>query len=331
MLEMLNPSAGDMLRFAAHAVATRRRLLGAWKQDRQEGQRLVAEAFSTPPASARRQPDLARLRDDTQRHFGWSRAQWAAHEPALQGVLADLQRSTLTVQGERVQTYHWPAAGRSQGRVLLCHGWEGYALNFALLVHQLQGAGYEVHAFDHLAHGASGGTVSGLPVVLQTLLEVAEHVEHEYGPLHALAGHSLGGAAASWAAAHGRIAVQRLVLLAPFYDTRTLSRLWAKAHLLNDELRDALQAELEATSGLTFDDFMPEGLAPHYTQRKLPALVIHDRKDMITAYRNSEQLSQLVPGLQLHDAKGQGHVAMLADDATMQRAVRFIQGESLRG
>jgi pimeloyl-ACP methyl ester carboxylesterase len=56
-------------------------------------------------------------------------------------------------------------------------------------------AGYEVHAFDHLAHGRSQGNLSGLPIALETLLTMAAHVQKTTGPIDLLVGHSLGGGA----------------------------------------------------------------------------------------------------------------------------------------
>jgi pimeloyl-ACP methyl ester carboxylesterase len=310
MLEMLNPTGGDMLRFAATVVKVRSALNRAMKTDPAIAQTLAVETFCAPPSAARRTPDIERLRDDARRFFGWKNEQWKVHG------------------------YWWAAnvnldkalRGKPRGRMLLCHGWEGYALNFALLIQKAVDMGYEVHAFDHLAHGRSEGTQSGLPIALETLLTVAEYVKRNYGNVDVLAGHSLGGAASSWAAAHRKIDVKKLVLIAPFYDTRKLSGLWAKAHFLSEDIRAILQSGLENASGKKFTDFMPAALAAQLTEtRALPVLIVHDRSDKVTDFKHSAALSEMAHNVTLHEARKVGHIAVLADKASMNAVMNFVR------
>ncbi len=334
MLEMLSPTAGDLVRFAATVVKVRRELTRAMKDNPAIAKARAVDIFCAPPAAARRAPNIERLKHDTQRFFGWKSAQWASFEAPVKALLASALRSQLVHDGYKVQCYHWlpshaaPTAKprASAGRMLLCHGWEGYGLNFALLIAKALEAGYEVHTFDHLAHGASEGTLSGLPRVLDTLLTVAQHIHMQHGAIDVLMGHSLGGAAVSWAAAHRAITPSSVVLLAPFYDTYELSAQWAKVHLLSDEVRQLLQQGLEEASGKTFDDFMPPALAALYNkQPKLRTLIVHDRADMITNYRHSAELAKLSPHIQLHTARKLGHIAVLADEACADVVMDFVQ------
>jgi alpha-beta hydrolase superfamily lysophospholipase len=331
MLEMLSPTAGDMLRFAATVVKVRNELNRAMKDSPAKAQARAVEIFCAPPEAARRPPTIERLKDDTQRFFGWKAAQWAAFEAPVQALLASAIRTQVLHDGLKVQCYQWlptSANGKPRkpaGRMLLCHGWEGYGLNFALLISKALQAGYEVHTFDHLAHGDSEGTQSGLPTVLETLLTIAKHVTQQHGAIDVLVGHSLGGAAAGWAAAHRAIKIQRLVLLAPFYDTHTLSTMWAKAHLLTNEIRAQLEKGLENSSGKTFDDFMPKSLAPHFNEQpKLPVLILHDKADKITAYKHSAEMAQLGHHITLTPAPKLGHIAILADETSTQAVMDFV-------
>jgi alpha-beta hydrolase superfamily lysophospholipase len=326
MLEMLNPTGGDMLRFAGQVLKVRKQMNAAVKRDPLQAQALAAQLFCTPPESAKRLPDLARLKADSMRFFGWQAAQWRAHEAPLQQLLDAAQHSTVVHEGQRVHCYQWqPHSGKPVGRILLCHGWEGYALNFALLIQQARQAGYEVHAFDHLAHGRSEGALSGLPIALETLLSVAAHVQTTAGKIDLLVGHSLGGGAASWAVAHGAIQPTRLALIAPFYDTRKLSKQWAAAHFLSQDISTMLETELRASSGKSFEDFMPDALAQHYLKHKTPVLIVHDRADKITAFKHSARLSELASNVRLHEAQKVGHISVLADEACMQKIIHFAQ------
>ena len=326
MLEMLNPTGGDVIRFAAQVYKVRKQMNAAMKQGQQSAQDLAVKLFCAPPDAARSLPDLARLKADSQRFFGWKVAQWQGQEPFVKELLESAEHGDLMHDGLRVHTYFWKATSTpKRGRILLCHGWEGYALNFALLIQHARAAGFEVHAFDHLAHGRSQGTQSGLPIALSTLLAVSKHVSQTAGPLDLLVGHSLGGAAASWAVAHGEIKPRKLALIAPFYDTHKLSGQWAKAHLLSEEIRGLLQAGLENSTGKAFADFMPDGLATHYAKHPVPTLIVHDRADKITSHRHSATLASKASNVRLHEAERLGHIAVLADDACMAQIVRFAQ------
>jgi pimeloyl-ACP methyl ester carboxylesterase len=332
MLEMLNPTGADVLRFAATVVKVRSQLNRTMKDNPAQAQSLAVQLFCTPPAAARRTPDIARLRSDTQRYFGWKTTQWANYEAPLRTLIDSAHTASVLHDGHQVRCYQWqPRNVKGQpivpvGRMLLCHGWEGYALNFALLIHQAVAAGYEVHAFDHVAHGHSQGEVSGLPVVLDTLLTIAARVQKTAGPIDVLVGHSLGGAAAAWAVANRKITPKRLVLMAPFYDTHHLSGLWAKAHFLSEDIRAMLQAGLENSSGKKFADFMPPALANQLNaQRALPVLIVHDKADKITAFKHSAAMAQQGKHITLHEARKLGHIAILADADCTQKVMDFVQ------
>lgn len=327
MLEMLHPTGADVFRFAATVLRVRSQLNRATKQDPVRAQALSVELFCSPPASARRSPTLARLRADSQRYFRWSATQWQAQAPTLEALLQACERSQIPHDGHTVQCYRWAPQGSPRGRLLLSHGWEGYAFNFALLIELARHAGWEVFAFDHLAHGASSGTLSGLPVMLDTLGAVAAHVQRSAGPIDVLVGHSLGAAAASGQVAYRQLAVRRLVLLASFFDTRKLSGLWAKVHLLSEPIRAGLQAGLEDGTGLRFDDFMPAALTPKLAARQgLKLLVVHDRIDPVTSFRHSSALAQDIPNARMVALDGLGHISPLANAPAMQAVLDFMHG-----
>lgn len=329
---MLSPTPGDMLRFATTVVKVRNELNRAMKDNPAKAQARAVEIFCTPPVTARRIPNIDRLRDDAQRYFGWKKGQWKVFEGPAKALLARAKMSQILHAGLRVQCYGWlpldeiGAPCKPKGRILLSHGWEGYALNFSLLVSKALDAGYEVHAFDHLAHGHSEGTLSGLPMVLDTLLTVAAHVRKTHGPVDVLVGHSLGGAGAAWAVAHQAIEAQRLVLMAPFYDTYTLSGLWAKAHLLPDTVRAALQKGLEDDTGKKFSDFMPAALAPLLNaQQHLSVLIVHDKADKITDFKHSATMAKLGKHIRLHEVRKLGHIEILADEACTNAVMDFVR------
>jgi pimeloyl-ACP methyl ester carboxylesterase len=317
MLELLNPTAMDLVRFATQTISFRQKLTRLHKNDPGAAFELAADKFLSPPEAARRRPDIKRLQDDCKRFFNWSGKQWQQLQPMLEKLIGETKVFTLIHCNEKVQCYQWkPTGKKTRGRMLLCHGWEGYALNFAALITQARDAGWEVIAFDHLAHGDSGGKHSGTPIALSTLLAVAEHV----GELDVIIGHSLGASAVAWAMAHKKTSAKCAVLLAPFYDTLHLTRMWAKAHFLSEDIRAGMQSALEKTTPLRFESFMPNDLAPLI---KLPILILHDPKDPVTAYKHSQALASLNKKVKLEPAAGIGHVRLLADADYIAQIMAF--------
>jgi pimeloyl-ACP methyl ester carboxylesterase len=327
MLEMLNPSPMDVIRFAAQTYTFRRAVLRTHKENPSQAYKMVADQFCTPPAAAKRTPDLARLRADGKRFFGWSTSDWLQFEPRLSALTKSAETFTIRFRDADVQCYRWNKASdkkstkteqkQKRPRMLLCHGWEGYALNFAAIISDAIDADWEVIAFDHLAHGNSGGSLSGLPIALTTLLEVSAHV----GEVDVVVGHSLGAAAALWAVANQKIKAQRLVLLAPFYDTFQLTRMWSKAHVLPDEICTGFQQELERVSGMTIAEFLPAAVAPMLV---VPTLIIHDPKDPITAFKHSRNMAKLSAQITLVPAEKLGHVRVLADVGCVAQVMAFV-------
>jgi pimeloyl-ACP methyl ester carboxylesterase len=320
MLELINPSPLDILRFASDTLAFRQKVLRTYKRSPDDAFALTVEKFSTPARRMRGQPPLKQLRADSMKYFDWTARQWREAEPMLEAMIAGAERFDIQHRGESVQCYRWLNAGvrskQPRKRMLLCHGWEGYAFNFAALICAACESGWEVIAFDHLGHGASGGALAGLPISLSTLITVADEV----GPVDLLVGHSLGGAASAWATAHHRVKAQHLVLLAPFYDIIKLTQLWVKAHFLSEEIREGLQRGLEGDTGMTARDFMPQALAPRFDR---PVLVIHDPKDPITAFRHSRALAEASEHTTLVTAQGQGHVRLLANPDYVAQILKF--------
>jgi pimeloyl-ACP methyl ester carboxylesterase len=103
-----------------------------------------------------------------------------------------------------------------------------------------------------------------------------------------------------------------------------LSTLWAKAHLLSEDIRKQLQTGLEKSSGKTFDDFMPKALAPLLGQQpKLSVLIVHDKADKITAFKHSASMAEQGSNITLHQAHKLGHIAILADEACANAVVQF--------
>ena len=74
--------------------------------------------------------------------------------------------------------------------VLLVHGWNANWSHFGKLIPVLLNQGYRVVAYDAPAHGESSGNQTNIVEMSSALLAVKKDI----GEVHAVVGHSLGGA-----------------------------------------------------------------------------------------------------------------------------------------
>ena len=225
-------------------------------------------------------------------------------------------RFALAVREGELEVAAW-----SWGRgptVLLAHGWGGSAADMAPLAAALDAAGYRAVLFDFPAHGRSPGRRTNMLEWLRALRAVAAAV----GPVHALAGHSFGGAAVALALAEGGVEARGAVLLAPalspasFVDqfTGMIGLPPARAQGMVDHITRTIgraPASLNARQAA-------EGV-------RVPALVVHDPADREVPWAHGESIAKAWSGSRLLRAEGLGHTRLLRDERTLAAAVDFIQ------
>ena len=243
-----------------------------------------------------------------------------AREKALAADTLGARIEMLEHDGHRVATYTWgdPA---TQPLVLLAHGWSSYGLRFAPWVRALRQAGYAVATFDQLAHGRSSGKRATLPSFAETLFQVGKH----YGPLHAVVGHSLGGAATMLALARG-LQAERSVLVAPAADPLAAADRFGSAVGLAQSLRDHLFDEFEKRFRIPV-----AGLQAHLNVPCIarPALVVHDLEDREVPWAEGERYARYWPQARLLSTTGLGHHRIVAQPEVIADALRFLAGETV--
>jgi pimeloyl-ACP methyl ester carboxylesterase len=231
--------------------------------------------------------------------------------------------------GAEAITFRFGLAGLRWGtggpQILALHGWEGRATQFRGLGERLAARGYRLIALDAPAHGRSPGDVANPLIFVDALQEVAA----ELGPLHAVVGHSMGGAAALLAQTRGMRAARSVVISAPAALTDMLRRM-ARYLGLPERATRAFIAEMERFAGepaamIDVDRF------PQFRLR--PLLVVHDRHDAVVPFADGERIAAVGHG-ELVETHGIGHRDMLRDAGVLDRVALFLaprmSGESLR-
>lgn len=123
------------------------------------------------------------------------------------------------VDGWPIQAYRWPAEARC-GVLVIAHGMAEHALRYQRFAQALNGAGFDVWAMDHRAHGRTSGPQGlgdfgdggwdALVDDIDTLVDIAG-AANPGRPL-SLFGHSMGAAAAQQYAPGGSRKLTALVL-----------------------------------------------------------------------------------------------------------------------
>lgn len=200
--------------------------------------------------------------------------------------------------------------------VLMVHGWEDDHHCFDALTAALVKRGHAVVAFDLPAHGKSGGTKTTIPFVAMAVADVAEAL----GPIRAVAGHSLGGAAAALAIAHGLDVERAVVIAAPTGPTFSVNAVLKRLGV-SDARREGVFEELKRVVG-----YRPEELEvmPMIADFDIPALVVQSKDDPMVRFITGEKWAATWPNAQFLPLEKLGHRRMLFDPATVAKIADFV-------
>jgi pimeloyl-ACP methyl ester carboxylesterase len=224
------------------------------------------------------------------------------------------RRFLVPVDGNDLVAWEWGDGPT----VVLTHGWSGHAAQMAGFVGPLVRAGHRVVAFDHPAHGQSGGKQTNYVGVAQALAAVAGAV----GPVTAVVAHSLGSTATILALTRG-LQVQRVVLVAPPADPPGYARSFGRAIGLPEPRIDGMLERIRLIVGGDLQAIDGRRLA---AQMRVPALIIHDRGDPEVPFAHGEAIAAAWPGARIEGVEGLGHNRLLRDPAVIARAVEFVRG-----
>ncbi len=236
-------------------------------------------------------------------------------QPFSDAELAVLEEASLLpvplISG-RLIGWRWGRA--ADPAVVLVHGWGGRGTQLRGFIEPMLERGFWVVAYDAPGHGMTGGAQSSLPHFLQGLNAMLDHL----GPVHAIVGHSLGGAVAAMAMVR-RPGVKRAVLIAPPASLADSSRRIAGALHWPERLRAAMQRRIEYRFGLNWSEFEAERAGGDQ-----PMLVIHDRQDREVPFGDGLRHLRTWPRARLLETSGLGHRRVLDDSTVIQAAADFV-------
>ncbi|WP_171093521.1 alpha/beta hydrolase [Usitatibacter rugosus] len=217
----------------------------------------------------------------------------------------------------------WRFGHEARPAVLLSHGWGGRGAQFRASVPRLLEAGYQVIAFDHVAHGHSEGHEASLVHFVRGVDAVARDLEARGVTVAGAIGHSL-GAAALGAWLRGANVKPRVVLLAPPSSIIRYSGHFARMLGLPERLRREMQSRIERRLGMAWSEFELPGALQGIDA---PALVIHDTADKDVPYASGLAVARAWKGARFVATTGLGHRAILRSDTVVADTLDFLRDE----
>jgi pimeloyl-ACP methyl ester carboxylesterase len=231
-------------------------------------------------------------------------------------VLDTSEKSVIPFKGFDIQTYTWPGGAK---KVLLIHGWEGQAGNFADLILKLQQENYTVYAFDGPSHGfSSRGKTS-----LFEFTELVGYFIREF-EVKKLVSHSFGGVATTYSLfANSDLIIDRYALLTtPDRFSERIDDVASQTGI-TDKVKARLIARLNEETGYDANDLNVHAFVQKVNVEK--ALILHDKHDKIIPIDQSRNVHQHWQNSEMEEVEGTGHFRILRTDAVLERVMVFLE------
>jgi len=216
-----------------------------------------------------------------------------------------------------VKGYRWNKGGSK--RVLILHGFESTAINFAAYVEPLVKKGYEVLAFDAPAHGHS----SGKRITALVYRDLVKYINAHYGPVRSYMGHSFGGFALSLALAElPHDDGYRAVFLAPSTETSTAINQFFRYIKLNNRVRSEFDKHVERIGGHPVSWF---SMLRTTKEIKAKILWIHDKGDQVTPLGDALKVKEENHShVEFVITEGLGHSRIYREPEVIRQVVDFL-------
>lgn len=230
-------------------------------------------------------------------------------------VLDRAEKEKFRFKSFTIQTYKWPGGTE---KILLIHGWEGQAGNFADLIEKLVEKNYTVFAFDGPSHGfSSKGRTSlfeftELVGILIRKLSVSKIVSHSFG-----------GVAATFALFNNLdLKIDKYVLLTT--PDKFLERIEDVSEQVGipESVKNKLIRRLGQETSL---DVRTLGVSDFVkTINVTRSLIIHDKKDTVIPISRSRNVYNNWKACEFLEVEGTGHFRILRTESVLDKTLEFL-------
>ncbi len=231
-------------------------------------------------------------------------------------TLNKAHQETIEFEGFQIQTYTWLGG---KDAVLLVHGWEGQAGNFADLTEQLITENYTVYAFDAPSHGnSSKGQTS--------LFEFSELVGLLIQKFNVtkIVSHSFGSVATSYILhKYPHLKIEKYVMLTT--PDKFLERIEDVANKVgvSEKIKNKLIVKLENAIHIKVQDFNVSDFVKKIQVEN--ALIIHDKADRIIPIEQARKVHQNWKNATIDEIENTGHFKILRSTNVIKKIINFLK------
>ncbi len=229
-------------------------------------------------------------------------------------ILENGSKFQIHIHGKTIQGWKW---GKGPG-VLFAHGWNGRGIQFRRFFKSLRRAGFAIITFDAPGHGDSSGTTS-------SYFEWTDTVRAILNPINGfnikgMIAHSLGGSAVINALSKEKVSVPT-VLIAPALKLKQILFSTFNLYGIPSVIYKKVIEEFERRFGYTLEDDNPSNLISEIDTN---LLIVHDHQDGTIPFSDSEEFTETLPTLMLHETNGLGHKRILKDRKIVEMITEYI-------
>ncbi len=225
------------------------------------------------------------------------------------------EKEMMSFKGFDIQLYSWKGGSKE---VLLIHGWEGQAGNFADLVEELIEDDFTVYAFDAPSHGfSSKGQTS-----LFEFIELVGVLIRKYG-VKMLVSHSFGGVATTYALLDNQdLKIDKYLLLTtPDKFSERISDVSEQIGV-TDKVQQKLIKRLEEETKLDVETLNVSEFVKGVNVKD--ALIIHDKNDGVIPIERSKNVYENWKNAQFLEIEGTGHFRILRTERVLKKVIEFL-------
>ncbi len=231
-------------------------------------------------------------------------------------VLDKAEKETLKFYDFDIQLYTWKGG---ENKVLLIHGWEGQAGNFADIIEQLIEQKYTVYAFDAPSHGLSSrGRTS-----LFEFTELVGILIRKYA-VTKLISHSFGGVATTYALYSNQdLKIDKYLLFT--VPDRFIERINHVVQTVGvtENVKNKLIKRLEKETKINVNDLNVSDFVKTIQVKK--ALIIHDKQDTIIPISCSKNVHNHWANSEFLEINDTGHFRILRTKSVIEKGLEFLK------
>lgn len=203
----------------------------------------------------------------------------------------------LEFDGLKIATYQWSGTDKT---ILLVHGWESNTARWKNLIAVLQKHHYNIIALDAPAHGDSGGDTFNAILYAEFIQVVSKRFKPEI-----IIGHSVGGmASVFFQKKYQSPSLKKMILLGAPDEFTAIFENYTNLLNYNSKVINALEDLVVKRFGASPESF---STAKHSASIQVDGLIIHDKKDKIIPFYDSEAIHKNLKNSKLISTSGYGH------------------------